>query len=161
MDNNNIIAFSDTFKTYYQNNAFSLFLYKSSRKNSKCELINVNHLINNKEDRKIDDAGIIEQLTGVLETSVYYFKNNNNHIESRICGHVFKQSVYINANGQKYGSVDDVNIDGDRVQFYSIEQYINYLYDKFALLYPYNTISRRELFNNSSVKYFINMYYHG
>ena len=159
MDNNNIMVFSDTFKTYYQNNAFSLFLYKSSRKNSKCKLINVNHLINKKEDRKIDDARIIEQLTDVLSESVLYF-NKYGHIEARIMGHGFKQSVYINANGQKYGGVDDVNIYTERTIFYTIEGYINFLYDKFALLYPYNTIARRELFNNASIKYYINMYYH-
>ncbi len=151
---------SDRYDTYYSLNAGSLLMYKSSRKNSKCsDFISVNHLINHNEDRKIDDEKILSQFIGTIESIVYQSKKYNKHLEIKIFCHVFKQCNYINANNDLYCTVDDINRDKERQVYNSIEQVINAVFDLYAAIYPYNKIQRASVFNNPSIKYFINEYY--
>ena len=152
--------YSETYKTYYQNNAASILLYKSSRRNSKTsDFININHLISHEPNKKISDDRIVNQFLGTLESIVYYSKNVGGHLEISVYCHTFKQAVYKNANNDFYYHTEDINNDINRRNFSSIEQIINTLFDIYALIYPYNKISREELFNNPSVRYFINLYY--
>ena len=48
-----------------------------------------------------------------------------------------------------------------RVTFYSIESCINYVFNIYSLIYPYNKISYKTLHNNASIRYMINQYYKG
>lgn len=147
------------YDNYFVNNALSIFLYKSGRKNSKCELLNAYHLIKTGDDsRKISNDRILSQFAETLSASVNYFKKNN-HIEFKILCSFGRQETYKNVYGNLYGNIDTIRIDTGRREAFSIETYINVLFDYYCLIYPYNTISRRELFNNSSIKYYINLFY--
>lgn len=150
---------SELYNNSYVNNALSIIIYKNGRKNSRCELINVNHLISHDSDRKISDNRIMEQFISIIEKSVYYFNLNNKHIEFSIRGDFFKQSIRDTVNGLYYG-IEAIPFMFDRKQVFSIEQYINHVFSVFCLIYPYNTISTDSIFNNQSIKYFINQYYH-
>ena len=40
-----------------------------------------------------------------------------------------------------------------------MEQTINFVYDIYNLIYPYNTLSLDTIYNDPSIKYFIKEYY--
>ena len=153
---------TDRYKSPYSLNAASILLYKSSRKNAKCtDFININHLINHEKDRRINDERILQQLAGTVETIVYDSLAFNKHLEFKCFMHTFKAVSYLNANNEIYHAVEDINVDRARNKYSSIEQVINEVFNVYALIYPYNEISRKTVFDNTSIKYFIDMYYHG
>ena len=142
-------------------NAASIYCFKSSRKNSICsDTISINHLINHTEDRKITDERIRQQFTGTLESIVYNALKFNNHLELSVYMDYGKNSSYINANKENYNTWEDIRFSWQRVKFSSIEQCINFLYSVYCLIYPYNEINlQNTIYNDPSVKYYINMYY--
>ena len=153
--------YSDTYNTFYQSNAASIFCFKSSRKNSKCsDIININHLINRETDRRVSDDRIMNQIAETIEKIVYYCKQYK-HIELSCYMDVFKQIEYENANNEIYHGVEDQRYCFQRVIFSSIEQCINFVFSVYCLIYPYNKIDRNTLHNNASIRYFINQYYRG
>ena len=143
-------------------NSASILLYKSGRKNAKCtDSININYLINHEKDRRVNDERILQQLAGTVETIVYESLAFDKHLEFKCFVHTFKAASYLNANNEICHTVEDINVDRARNKYSSIEQVINEVFDIYALIYPYNEISRKTVFDNSNIKYFINMYYHG
>ena len=153
---------TDRYKSPYALNAANILLYKSSRKNAKrTDLININHLINHEKDRRVNDERILQQLAGTVETIVYESLAFNKYLEFKCFMHTFKAVSYLNANNEIYHTVEDINVDRARNKYNSIEQVINEVFNIYALIYPYNEISRKTVFDNPSIKYFINMYYHG
>ena len=152
--------YSKKYKTYYQNNAASILLYKSSRRNSRTsDIIIINHLISHEPNKKISDDRIINQFLETLERIIYYSKSIGGHLEMSVYCHTFKQAVYKNVDNDFYYDIEVINNNINRRKFSSVEQIIDTLFDIYALIYPYNKISRKELFNNPSVRYFINLYY--
>lgn len=153
--------YSDTFNTFYQSNAASIYCFKSSRKNSKCSnTISINHLINHAPDRKVSDERIIQQITRTIESIVYYARQYK-HIELSAYIDSFKQIEYTNANNEIYHGVEDQRYCFQRVRFSSIEECINFVFSVYCLIYPYNKIDRNTLHNNASIRYYINAYYKG
>ena len=153
---------TDRYKSPYSLNAASILLYKSSRKNAKCtDFININHLIKHEKDRRINDESVLQQLAGTVERIVYNSLAFNKHLEFKCFMRTFKAVSYLNANNEKYHTVEAIQVNRARNKYYSIEQVINEVFDIYALIYPYNELSRKTVFNDSSIKYFINMYYHG
>lgn len=151
--------FSDTYSTYFQSNAATIYLYKSNRKNAKIvKSISINHLITQKQDRKIPDGRIIEQFVDTLSYIVDY--SEKRHLEITVYSDVFKKVVYKNANGDNYHTTKDLQYNFYRVKFASIEQCINFLFTIYSLIYPYNTIDLNTgIYQNTSIKYFINKFY--
>lgn len=153
---------TDRYKYPYSLNAASILLYKSSRKNAKCtDFISINHLISHERDSRVNDERILQQLAGTVETIVYNSLAFNKHLEFKCFMHTFKAVSYLNANNEIYHTVEDINVVGARDKYNSIEQVINEVFNIYALIYPYNKISRKTVFNNPSIKYFINIYYQG
>lgn len=151
--------YSDTYDTCYQNNAASILCYKSNRKNSKCsDFINIFHLLNHEPDRRVSDSKIIDQMVETVEKIVWYCKQYN-HIELSVYMSVSKQTEYENANKEIYHGVDDLDYCFNHVIFSSIEQCINFVFNIYSLIYPYNKIGRKTLHNNASIRYFIDQYY--
>lgn len=151
--------YSDTFNTYYQNNAASIYCFKSGRKNSKCsDTISINHLINKVPDRKVSDERILQQITGTLEVIVYYCKQYK-HIELSVYADIFKPVEYTNANNEMYHGVEDQRYYNQRKTFSSIEECINYLLMVYTLVYPYNKLSRGTVHRDASIRYLINLYH--
>lgn len=153
---------TDRYKYPYSLNSASILLYKSSRKNAKCtDFININHLISYERDFRVNDERILQQLAGTVETIVYNSLAFNKHLEFKCFMRTFKAASYLNANNEIYHTVEYINVVGARNKYYTIEQFINEVFDIYALIYPYNELSRKTVFNNPSIKYFINMYYQG
>ena len=145
------------------NNAASVLLYKSNRKNAKCsDIISINHLINHKKDRKISDERIIQQFCGTLEKVVYTALSYSKHLEITVFLDIGKNSSYINTNSEVYKTTEYNRANFHRITFSSIEEAINFLYMVYCLIYPYNEINlSNTIYNNASVKYYINLYYKG
>lgn len=154
--------YSDMYNKAYALNAASIFCYKSSRKNSKCgDIININHLINHVEDRRVSDERILQQIAGTISSVYYQVLQFRKHLELTCYIDSFKNNTYDTTSGEKYHGIEDQRYSFQRVKFSSFEQCINFIFDMYCLIYPYNEISRKTLFNDSSVKYYINKFYRG
>ena len=150
---------SEMYNKSFKSNAVSIYMFKSSRKNSKCsKAINANHLIS--KNIKLNDEKIIDQFINTLESVVYNSKEFNNHLEISAYIDIFKNESFINANNDLYCNTSNLRYNFQRLKFSSIEQCINFIFSLYCLIYPYNEISlEHEIYSNSSVKYFINKFY--
>ena len=157
------MKYNEMYNRAFVNNAASILLYKSSRKNAKCsDIISVNHLINHSDNRKISDERIIQQFVEVLEKIVFQSLEYNKHIEVSVFLDTGKNSSYENASNETYKTTEYLQFGWNRCKFSSIEQAINFLYSVFCLIYPYNEINLENgIYNNSSVKHCIKKYYGG
>ena len=136
-----------------------MFCYKSTRKNAKAsDIIMINHLISNKPDHKISDDRIMDQIISTIDKIIYYSKQFK-HLELSCYLDIFQQVEYKNSNNEIYQDVDKHRYAFQRVQFYNIESCINYVFNIYSLIYPYNKISYKTLHNNASIRYMINQYY--
>lgn len=153
--------YSELYNTAFRVNAASIIMYKSSRKNAKCsDIISINHLINNKTDRKIPDDRILEQFINIVEKVVYTAAGFNNHIELTVNLDSAKNSQYKNVNGETYKTWESNYYTWYRVKCSSVESCINFLYKVFYLIYPYNELNlENTIYNNPSIKYLIKKYY--
>jgi hypothetical protein len=103
----------------------------------------------------------MQQFAGTLESIVYTSLKFGGHLELSVYMDYGKNSSYINANKENYNTWEDIRLSWQRVKFSSIEQCINFLYSIYCLIYPYNEINlKNTIYNNPSVKYYINKYYH-
>lgn len=150
---------NECYNTPYQSNGAFLVLYKSSRKNAQCKVISVHHLISKvTPDRKVCDAKITEYFINILSECFSYCKIYK-HIEIKSTVDYFKNCIYMNANNYFYHCNKSILYVFERKELHSFEQLINELYNVFSLVYPYNTITLPELYNNSSIKYYLNQWY--
>lgn len=144
----------------YSLNAATIYAYKSSRKNAQREAVHVNHLINkNADGRKINDERILQQFIAVVEKIAYIGKKYN-HFELSANLSIFKDCEYINADKNIYCTVEDIPIKFGRTTMYSIEFIINFVFNIFALIYPYNKIRLADVHLNPSIRGIIKKYYH-
>ena len=150
----------NNYNTIYQNNSGFIFCYKSTRKNAKTsDIIMINHLISHdKTVNKISDDKILDHFISTIDKIIYYSKQFN-HIELSCYLDIFQQVEYKNANNEIYHDAEKHRYAFQRVQFYNIESCINYVFNIYCLIYPYNKISYKTLHNNASIRYLINQYY--
>jgi hypothetical protein len=127
-------------------------MHKSKRKNAEIsDIIKVLNTYNN-------DNYILYQLIGTLEKVLFYVKKYK-HIEISSYVSLNKESSFINANNNNYVENQIIEYIFDRRVLYSCEQLINYIYSMYCMLYPDNKLSYNTLYDNVSVKKFINDYY--
>lgn len=150
----------NNYNTVYKNNSGFIFCYKSSRKNAKTsDIIMINHLISHdKTVNKISDDKILYQFISTIDKIIYYSKQFN-HLEISCYLQIFKQVEYENANNKMHQDIEKNRYSFQRVTFYNIESCINYVFNIYSLIYPYNKISYKTLHNNASIRYMINQYY--
>lgn len=150
----------NNYNTIYQNNSGYIFCYKSTRKNAKTsDIIYINHLISHdKTVNKISDDKILDQFISTIDKIIYYSKQFK-HLELSCYLDIFKQVEYENANNKIHQDIEKNRYAFQRVQFYNIESCINYVFNIYCLIYPYNRISYKTLHNNASIRYMINQYY--
>lgn len=133
-------------------NMCNIFMYKSTRKNAEIsdniEILNAYNT----------DEKILHQLIGTLEKVLFYAKKYK-HIEVSSLISINKESCFINANNNNYIENQIITYRFDRRVLYSCEQLINYIYSMYCMLYPGNKLSYNTLYDNVSVKKFINDYY--
>ena len=133
-------------------NMCNIFMHKSKRKNAEIsDIIKVLNTYNN-------DNYILYQLIGTLEKVLFYVKKYK-HIEISSYVSLNKESSFINANNNNYVENQIIEYIFDRRVLYSCEQLINYIYSMYCMLYPDNKLSYNTLYDNVSVKKFINDYY--
>ena len=151
--------YNDNYDAFYKRNNAIMFCYKSNRKNSRSsDIITVNHLIDKGTNCVISDDRIMNQIASTIENVVYYCKQYK-HIELSCYVDASKQADFINANNEVYHDTEDQRYSFQRVAFSSIEQCIDFVFSVYCLIYPYNKISKKALFNNASIRYFISQYY--
>lgn len=151
--------YKDTYNTPYQSNGAYILFYKNDRKNSKILFdMGINHLITKSKDRKVSDESILNQLITALEKIVYECKPNGKYIRYKASIDTWKKADYINAMGETFHDTEYCFYTMSNCR-YDIETIINNLYDILALIYPYNTLSKKTIFANSSVNYYINKWY--
>lgn len=133
-------------------NMCNIFMHKSKRKNAEIsDIIKVLNTYNNDND-------ILYQLIGTLEKVLFYVKKYK-HIEISSYVSLNKESSFINANNNNYIENQIITYRFNRRVLYSCEQLINYIYSMYCMLYPENKLSYNTLYDNSSIKKFINDYY--
>lgn len=156
-----MVEFNKMYNIAFCNNVASVILHKSSRKNAKCsDIISINHLINNTNNKKSTDERIMQQFVNVLEKVVFQSLEYNKHLEISVYLNIGKNSNYKNANNKTYKTTERLRLCFHRQKFSSVEQAINFLYSIFCLIYPYNEINlENNVYNSSGVKYLIQKYY--
>ena len=142
-------------------NICTIYAYKGTRKNSKIiSDITMRHLITKNENGACDENIILNYFTGIIAQLVYDIKYHaHGHIELTTYASVNHMTTYTNANNELYLHNHTIHIDNRRIRFYSIESAINYLYDILLLIYPYTRIDIKDIYNNASINYYINLYY--
>lgn len=144
-------------------NTCDIFAYKSSRKNSKIiSDVTMRHLITHNENGACDETTIINYFVGIISQLVTDIRYSaNRYIEITTYVSINHLTTYVNANNELYSHNHSIKINNKRVKFSSVEEMINYLYDILLLVYPYTRIDISDIYNNASIKYYINLYYHG
>lgn len=137
-------------------NAINLYVCKSTRKNAKIEIVDC------KQFFEIDNEKAIEKIVDTTQKIIYAAKTLGTK-QIIIDGSLSKQFdvAYQNADKQDYNTADIRGVRFSQQIFYSIESLINFLYDCIMILNPSLAVSVKTLFENPSVKYTINQYYHG
>lgn len=147
-------------KEQWKNNMCIIYAYKSNRKNAKIiSDITMRHLITQNENGAIDENKILDYFSGIIGQLVYDLKYTTKTINLTTYISIDRLTTYINANNELYSHNHSIQLNNRRIQFTSIESAINYLYDILLLIYPYTRIDINDVYNNHSIKYFINYYY--
>lgn len=143
----------------FYNNVAHLWLYKSNRKNATIVgAVDMRHLITKSDNRQLTDDKIMSYFITTIEYTLYFIKQAK-QINVRCWyeyGHI---TQYKNANGDNYEHVTMLKTASQRESYYSFEQLINHIYRLFLIVYPYSKLDIQDIYNNSSIKYFINQYY--
>lgn len=136
-------------------NSINLYICKSTRKNAKIEIVDC------KQFFKINNEKAIDKIVNTVEKIIFMQKKLNAK-DIIIYGSLSKQieTNFINANNQEYNTSDIRGLRLPLQMFCSIESLINFLYDCVMILNPNLTLHVKTLFDNPSIKYVINNYYH-
>lgn len=133
-----------------------IYIYKSNRKNSKSELLPIHELISH---NALNDERIMQHFISVLEKCSNICKMYN-HVEISYLICYQKKCIKRNTSEpiEVYERVSNFNA---RKELLCIETLIKELYYIFYQLYPYNTLSLSDIYDNTSVRYIINSFYKG
>ena len=134
-----------------------LMMYKSNRKNSKGEMIPIHELITHGEN--LTDDRILSQIVNALDSVVAQSKKYNDIL-------ILSANVFVVREVKKKVIMgeclynDDLSYHFQKKQYYSIEQVINFIYYSVMLMYSYCKLSLADVYDNPSILYFVNKYYH-
>lgn len=130
--------------------------FKSSYKNAKCEVLNLFHF----DPFKSKDVEI-EKIRSILAKIVTTYENWNSH-KLNVAFHIStsRDEVFTNADGEKNLKVYPVHLHFKRDNFYTIETLIKKIIDCMKISDPDINISPKEVFNDPSVKHYINKWYY-
>lgn len=148
----------------WEHNMCTIYAYKSDRKNAKIiSVITMRHLITQNENGVCNENTIMKYFENIISKIVYdiRYKATNRSIEISSYISINHMTAYNNAYNQLYSHNHVIKIDNKHIKFSSIEELINYLYDILLLIYPYTQIDIKDIYNNSCIKYYINLYYFG
>ena len=141
-------------------NECQIYAYKSNRKNSAIIAdITLRHLITQNENGCLDEKTIENYFIGVVGQLVYDIKWKSTVINISTYCTINHETIFSNYASELQHEQHAIRIYDKRIKLHSIEQLINYLYDRLLLVYPYTKLSLKDLYNNPSLKYYINLYY--
>ena len=144
----------------WENNICFIYAYKSDRKNAKIiSDVTMHHLITHQENGCIDEERILNYFAGIIGQLVTDIKFSAKSINISTYTYIDKLTTYINADSELHSHNHTLRLNNQHVKFSSIEQLINYLYDILLLIYPYTRLDLNTIYNDTSIKYFINLYY--
>ena len=144
------------------NNMCTIYAYKSSRKNAKIiSNVTMRHLITHDQNECLSEERILNYFVGIIGQLAMDIKFFSNVICITTYSSIDRITTYVDANSHLYSHLHTMRLNNNRVKFSSFEQLINYLYDILLLVYPYTRLDLNTIYSNSSIKYFINLYYHG
>lgn len=133
----------------------SFFVYKSMRKNSKCDYKSF-YIQNNTDAEKA-----VYTIVGMADSVIHamYNLDSNALIISGTISFTAPNTGYVNADKNFYNEPKNIMVFGNKIEYHSIEQIINTLYNWYMLINPYCSLSLKTLYNNPSIKYIINNFY--
>lgn len=143
---------------YSNYNVGSILLFKSNRKNAICSDYFNFYRLNGKD--AISNDRILNQIISIVEKIVCYSKKIDNKLIVTCRIDFYTNINFTNASGNECNSFENNRLClAYRNEFFSIETLISQLVSWFRLIYPEMTLSTNFVFNNQSVKYWINKYY--
>lgn len=146
-------------KKAYENNIAFIYLYKSTRKNSKVMSdITIRHLIPTNGKQFVDDNSILNYFISTVEKACYTFIKCKS-INTRYWISYGHETHYINANNERYEHITMLKTMSQRDDYSSFEMFINHLYRLFLVIYPYTKLDIKTIYDNPSIRYYITEYY--
>ncbi len=135
--------------------SITLFYMKSNRKNAKMTMTNIVKEFNNSDSILNSINSELEKMLAIRKE----FKNKNSIIVksyiSKTCL-VSKETVV----AKNYTHEQAITLATQKVEFFSIEQFINWLYTVIAFSNDLYGLSLEKVYKDPSIKYFINKFYH-
>lgn len=146
-------------KDFIDNSAY-IVIFKSNRKNAKCaDPIFIHHLISHNDNGTISDYRILSQFINTLDTiCARAEKLGAKQFIIETTAGVGKNAIVKNPVTGKYNEIIERFIYDLQFNMTSITMLISYLFNIFALIYPYTTLSRETILADASIKYIIDEY---
>ena len=131
--------------------------FKSHIKRAKCEIFNLYHFDPIPFTERYKE---IDKIVSILEKIVTQYKKWNSH-ELNVALHIsFKrQESYYNADGNLRTENTCIYKHYNRNNYSSIEALVRDIFNAMKIADPTIMLSERDVFNNPSIKYWINQWY--
>lgn len=143
---------------YNHNFVIGIMCHKSHIKNAKCAQYNFYHFNPISPEQKNKE---IAKITSFLASVIAQYKKwNSTELNVSFNIRLTRQEEYINANGELHQKDCDIYVNRPRYTYHSIEAFIKEVLNVMKIADPTILISQKELFENPSIKYLINRWYH-
>ena len=131
--------------------------FKSHIKKAKCEIFNLYHFDSIPFTERYKE---IDKIVSVLEKVVTQYKKWNSH-ELNVALHISlkRQESYYNADGNLHTENTCIYKHHNRNNYSSIEALVRDIFNAMKIADPTIMLSERDVFNNPSIKYWINQWY--
>ena len=131
--------------------------FKSHIKRAKCEIFNLYHFDPIPFTERYKE---IDKIVSVLEKVVTQYKKWNSH-ELNVALHISlkRQESYYNADGNLHTENTCIYKHHNRNNYSSIKALVRDIFNAMKIADPTIMLSERDVFNNPSIKYWINQWY--
>ena len=131
--------------------------FKSHIKRAKCEIFNLYHFDPIPFTERYKE---IDKIVSVLEKVVTQYKKWNSH-KLNVALHISltRQESYYNVDGNLHTEKTCIYNHYNRNNYSSIEALVRDIFNAMKIADPTIMLSERDVFNNPSIKYWINQWY--
>lgn len=131
--------------------------FKSHIKRAKCEIFNLYHFDPIPFTERHKEIDKIDSILGKIVTQ--YKKWNSRELNVALHVSFKRQESYYNADGKLYTGDTAIYKHHNRNKYSGIEVLIRDIFNTMKIADPTIMLSEREVFNNPSIKYWINQWY--
>lgn len=133
----------------------SFFVYKSMRKNSKCDYKSF-YIRDNADAEKA-----VYTIVGMADSVIHamYNLDSNTPIMSATISFSAPNTGYVNVDKNFNNEPKNIMVFENKIEYHSIEQVINTLYNWYMVINPYCSLSLKTLYDSPSIKYIIDNFY--